>query len=247
MLRKAICGVTFLIGLVFAWVNAPAWAGPPLIFPENRWHIALDPGHGGDDTGARGPTGLLEKAVCLELARTLALRLESRYRVTLTRSDDYHVQLRQRAAIANQAQANLYIGLHTAASFMHAARGAMIYHHAPLEKASDRQVEAGAVPPKPQDWHLVQSRHHAGSQNLANILKSHLEKQLGFAQIPVRGAPLAQLEGVDMPAILIEVGHITNPNMEQQMASFQGVTALAQAIEKGIDDYIQSQASDPRP
>ena len=246
MLKPIFQGIAWIMGLALLMTGTTAWAQSRLVFPGERRHIALDPGHGGDDTGATGPTGLLEKNVCLELARALALQLETRYQVTLTRSDDYHVQLRQRTAIANQAGADLYISLHTGAGFLHAARGTVIYYHAPDRKTPQRPTDNSPATQKPLPWRQVQLRHHASSQALANALKPHLEKLPEIQDVRVVDTPLAPLEGADMPAVLIELGHITNPATEQRMASAEGIAALARALGTGLEAYIQSQASESR-
>ena len=187
----------------------PASARGPLLFPEQTPRVALDPGHGGKDLGARGPTGLLEKNVCLALARNLALRLEAHYRVILTRSDDYQVELRQRTAIANQAEADLLISLHTGAGYSHAARGIVIYYYADAARSLPVDDMEHQVPTDdPQQWNQTQKPHQPASIALATALKKRLAAVPDAPQCSIRGAPLAVLEGADMPAVLIEIGNI---------------------------------------
>jgi N-acetylmuramoyl-L-alanine amidase len=214
-------------------------ADPPLIFPEQSFRIALDPGHGGGDFGARGPTGLLEKNVCLALARNLALRLESQYQVILTRSDDYQVELQQRDAIANQADADLLISLHTGASFVHATRGMIVYYYAD----TDRGGRANAMDPSiaaddPQQWNLAQKRYQASSLALATALEKRLDEGPDSPGCSLRGAPLTVLEGADMPAVLIEIGHITHPATETQLGALKDGGWLADQIINGIKDFL---------
>ncbi len=238
--RNVAASVAWLVLAAWILVQSTAWAAPPGMPADGRQHVALDPGHGGDDVGARGPTGALEKDVSLELARALALLLEESYRVTLTRGDDYHVPLRQRAAIANQARAQLFISLHTAAGFLHATRGAVIYVHKPVDPPVLRPGAPEGDAPPVVEWRRVQERHETGSRALAQALKPHLANLAGIEDVRIAGAPLAVLEGADMPAVLVEVGHITNPATEQRLTSPQDVEALARAIQAGIDTYFQS-------
>jgi len=227
------------VGVILLGTLAPALANPPLLFPEKTARIALDPGHGGRDTGAQGPTGLLEKDVCLELARKLALRFETLYQVTLTRSDDYQVEIKQRAAIANQADADLLISLHTGASFVHSARGISIYYHT----AASRSISSNDMPRSGesddrQQWEQTQNRHQSASLALATVIKKYLDQDPDAPRCSIHGAPLAVLEGADMPAVLIEIGHITHPATEAKLADPQSRERLAEQIYYGVQAFL---------
>ena len=91
------------MGILIVWLLGsgviPADAKQPL-FDAYRRMIVLDPGHGGHEIGARGAEGTLEKAVAMELAQLIAAQLQRDYKVTLTRTDDYHVDLDNRTALA---------------------------------------------------------------------------------------------------------------------------------------------------
>jgi len=229
-------------GLILMGLLSPAWANPPLLFPEKTARVALDPGHGGRDWGARGPTGLFEKDVCLELARKLAIRLESQYQVTLTRSDDYQVELRQRAAIANQADADLLISLHTGAGFIHSTRGISIYYQADVaRKAPYNEIGPSGGVDDRQQWKRTQIRHQPASLALATMLKKRLDRAPDSPGCSIRGAPLAVLQGADMPAVLIEIGHITNPAAEARLSDLQDRERLVEEIFNGIQDYLAAQ------
>jgi N-acetylmuramoyl-L-alanine amidase len=201
--------------------------------------VALDPGHGGADTGARGPTGAIEKDVALALARRTASLLEERLRVVLTRSDDYQIPLRQRAAIANQAGADLFVSLHTGASFLHSARGMTVYYHAPLRGAPAAVPETSAPGNAPVRWDRIQTRHTAASQRLARTLQEALSRTGSAVPCRMLSAPLPLLEGADMPAVLVEVGPITSPTAESDLLSQPGLEALARAIGRGITAYLE--------
>lgn len=223
-----------------AWcffVAQTAWSAPPLLFDDADAIVALDPGHGGRDRGAHGPTGLLEKRVALELANKLALRLESRYGVRLTRSDDYDVELHQRAATANEANADLFISLHTGAGFVHATQGLAVYYYQ-AGKPGIESIAEGADIPKLRQWKHLQERYAAASKALATHMQRALAALPHRPSCQVLGAPLAVLQGADMPAILIEVGHITHPATETLLSQSHGLDALANAIDQGIERFL---------
>ena len=126
LIRK-IFWATVLILALLGHAKHPM-AGQSL-FEGYKEIIVLDPGHGGHDTGAKGPDQTLEKKVTLELARQIATELEPEYRVVLTRTDDYHVELDNRTAVANHLKANLFISIHTGAGFTHSTSGMAIYYY----------------------------------------------------------------------------------------------------------------------
>jgi N-acetylmuramoyl-L-alanine amidase len=183
-------------------------------------------------------TGLIEKDVALELARKLALRLETEYRVTLTRSDDYQLPLPQRAAIANQAKADLFISLHTGASYHHSARGMTVYYHAPIANLKGADAAQQEHDTALTRWSRIQDRHTAASRRLAAALQNALTGLGDAYACRILPAPLPLLEGADMPAVLVEVGPITNPTAESSILSDQGLNRLVQAIGKGISTYL---------
>jgi len=233
----ALAGLLICIvaGLLAGISATPLAAGSTV---RDAINIALDAGHGGADSGAHGPTGLIEKDITLELARKMALRLETEYRVTLTRSDDYQLPLRQRAAIANQAKADLFISLHTGASYHHSARGLTIYYHAPIDTAGSTDAVQQANQTALKRWSHIQSRHSAASQRLAAALQNALTGLGDAYACRILPAPLPLLEGADMPAVLVEVGPITNPAAEGNILSDQGLNLLVEAIGKGISTYL---------
>jgi N-acetylmuramoyl-L-alanine amidase len=169
---------------------------------------------------------LSEKDVALELARKLALRLETEYRVTLTRSDDYQLPLPQRAAIANQAKADLFISLHTGASYHHSARGMTVYYHAPIANLKGADAAQQEHDTALTRWSRIQDRHTAASRRLAAALQNALTGLGDAYACRILPAPLPLLEGADMPAVLVEVGPITNPTAESSILSDQGLNRV---------------------
>ncbi len=91
--------------------------------------VVIDPGHGGNDTGAEGPDGTQEKMVALNLARLIADQLKTGCRVVLTRSDDYRLDISGRTAVANQSRADIFISLHTGGSFSRSISASTVYYY----------------------------------------------------------------------------------------------------------------------
>lgn len=222
-------------------------AAAPFEHQDRAMGIAIDPGHGGRDSGARGPTGVLEKDIAMNVARQLALKLETRYPITLTRSDDYQVDLYQRAAIANHAKSRLFISLHCGAGFMHATEGVNIYRYG-LRKHNALAENPSTPPDAPtQAWDASQQRHRAESMKLAMALKDQLEQIPGVAHCDVKSAPLTVLEGLDMPAVLIEIGHITHPATEKKLSAAAYIEQLADLIKAGVDGYLNAATASNQP
>jgi N-acetylmuramoyl-L-alanine amidase len=236
-----------LAALIWIFPAGITPAAAPFEYQDRAMGIAIDPGHGGRDSGAKGPTGVLEKDIAINIARQLALKLETRYTITLTRSDDYQVDLLQRAAIANHAKSRLFISLHCGAGFMHATEGVNIYRYG--SRKHNTLTEDPSTPPDApsQAWDASQLRHSAESMKLATALKDQLEQIPGVAHCNVKSAPLTVLEGLDMPAVLIEIGHITHPATEKKLSTASYVEQLADMIKAGVDGYLNAAVTSKRP
>ena len=206
--------------------------------------IALDPGHGGYDNGAKGLDGTLEKSVTLAFAKMLVMELKENYNTILTRSDDYWVGAHTRAAMANHSEADIFISIHTGGSFLHQTNKTTIYFYkqfanqdAELGNLQKRSSVDGDIQP---DWTNIHKRHETTSRLLAKRIKQHLNKDATLPNLVVKGAPLTVLEGADMPAILIELGHITNPAIEKSFKDNHVLLNIAVGIRKGIDDFFET-------
>ena len=217
--------------------------------------IVIDPGHGGEDPGAVGPSGLKEKDVTLVLAKILSQKLRSRLgiEVILTREEDKFIPLIQRPAIANSKKADLFISIHTNASPDYKGCGIETYYLnfttdpeamrvAALENAasdkslSDLQDLIKAI--------LVNTKL-SESKMLAEKVQEELVKELNkyYPDTINRGvkyAPFLVLVGTRMPAILVEAGFISNPLEEKRLKDQQYLEMIAEGIAKGIEIYIQS-------
>lgn len=206
--------------------------------------VVLDPGHGGHDNGVQGPSGTIEKSVALGLVQLIAGRLKKNYKVILTRSDDYWIDIPGRTAVANHLKADLFISIHTGGSFLHQAKGITIFYYKEL---SGHALETDVDSSKPGNagnpqafWDNIQAGHIASSKALAQIMQNNLSSQLKFPKSKIQNADLMVLKGADMPAILIEVGYLTNPGDEKKLQSPEVLSDFATAICNGIDDYLQN-------
>jgi N-acetylmuramoyl-L-alanine amidase len=212
--------------------------------------IVLDPGHGGADTGAKGSRGTLEKDVTIAVARRLKAALEARLgaRILLTRDDDADVPLDARASLANNNKADLFLSIHGNGSVRPSAAGAEVYY-AGVERdepGTQGSLDTGAaalpvfgggtreidiVP-----WDRAQARHIDGSATVARLVEGALRGTVPMNPRALQQAPLRVLIGANMPAVLVEIGYLTNTEQEDQLRAgeLQGriVQALADAIQR---------------
>jgi len=205
--------------------------------------IVLDPGHGGHETGAKGPGGTLEKTVSLNLARKIASVLKDHFRVILTRSDDYWLDIPERTAVANNARADLFVSLHTSAGFLHQQTGSSVFFFREASEPMPSSEIAAAKPPDGMDsavpWDTIQSRHLKSSQELARLMYQYLIHPDTSKQGGVQGAPLMVLRGADMPAVLIEPGYLTNPVEEKMLTDPETMARVAEKISNAIIVYLK--------
>lgn len=237
---------------------APAPGGPTPIIgirptdqPGIRT-IVLDPGHGGRDVGAVGPNGLMEKDATIALCRKLAASLASKLgaRVVLTRDEDADVSLDQRTAIANQYKADLFLSVHLNAAVIKGARGSETYFLS-LEasdelarKAAEVENATHANPSADLNlilWDLAQQEYLQESSRFAQAIQEEMNSASSVQNRGVKQAPFKVLVGATMPAALVEVAFITNPEEEAkiQSAEFQDqmVDALTRAVQRYKTDY----------
>jgi N-acetylmuramoyl-L-alanine amidase len=225
---------------------APDGDPPPLDLtpPGTIRSVVIDPGHGGGDTGVRGPGNQEEKDVVLRLARRLKSAIESRIglRVILTRDDDTDVPLDRRASIANNNKADLFISLHTNASVRPAVAGTQVLSLS-LDDYRGRIDPADATPLSVPvvgggtrtidivPWDIAQVSFADQSATVAAILERHLgEQDVPLFRGPVSRMPLRTLVGAHMPAIMIEAGFLTNPEDAQALGAADHPQRIVTAI-----------------
>ena len=208
--------------------------------------IAIDAGHGGDDEGARGAQGMKEKDLTLAVARRAKGIIEARLgiRVLLTRDDDRNVPIDERTAIANNNKADLFLSLHVNASLRKSTTGASIFYAA-FDKSSPPAEAPGGVERLPTfggglrdiemvPWDLAQTRHVDQSTAFANMLREHLASRVLLAPRAVDSAALRVLESANMPAVLVELGYLTNGDQEKLLAGDSFQTTFVQALYEAV-------------
>ncbi len=224
--------------------------------PRTKMRIVVDAGHGGWDLGTVGKRGLLEKDVVLEIAQRLGKLLESRLGadVILTRNNDNYIPLDQRAGMANQSQADLFISVHANYSDLPSARGVETYYtnffSAPNAKDKDvetrdadrsnadhgKNASAAALSAAELHEKIEQSRRLAASvqRSLYGTLSA---ENPGLRDRGVKEASYIVLTETAMPGILAEVSFVSSPADEQKLRSDGYREQIAEALYKGIARY----------
>lgn len=212
--------------------------------------IVLDPGHGGIDSGAIGPSGLLEKDVTLSIAKYLERELskEINSSVILTRTDDTYVSLKERTNIANRARADLFLSIHVNAALRAGANGVETFFLS--LRASDSEAEATAERENASSAHgseeipldplqsilldLDQTATHHKSARFAEFIHEHASAASNGENRGVKQALFMVLTGAAMPAALVEVGFISNPEEEEKLSLETTRKLMATALLKGV-------------
>jgi N-acetylmuramoyl-L-alanine amidase len=251
--------------LVLEFQGPPPVAGktappsPPALAPaaeEGIRTVVIDPGHGGGLVGAQGPGGALEKDVTLSIARKLRSAVANGLglQAFLTRDGDQDVPLDDRAAFANNYKADLFVSIHANASRSHGARGSEVYFlsHEASDEESRRlaMVEGGLAggPGVPVSggsdvalilWDMAQAEHLEESSALATRLQEELADVTGSQGRGIKQAPFRVLVGAAMPAVLVEVGFISNADEERLLTSDEYQARVVSALVRGLARYQQ--------
>lgn len=190
---------------------------PLVIKPQREEVIAIDAGHGGKDGGAQSRSlGYEEKSLALSTAKMVANYLRNMgYKVVMTRESDTFVPLEDRASIANNAKASIFVSIH--------------YNHCPSEAIDGIEVyyfEGGAL-----------DRKNA-SKELGREVLSRIVKHTGASSRGIKKANFLVIKKTNMPAILVEGGFLSNPKEREKLKNASYLNYMAFSIAKGIDDYL---------
>jgi N-acetylmuramoyl-L-alanine amidase len=221
--------------------------------------VVIDPGHGGEETGAKGVAGTLEKDVALQIARRLKGLLVNNLglQVFMTRERDEYLDLDTRTAVANNYKADLFISIHANASRARSAAGTEVYflsYQASDEESRRLAQSEGALPEAPPSasaapdlamilWDMAQAEHLEESSALASRIQEELATARGAEGRGVKQAPFRVLVGAAMPAALVEVAFISNPEEEKLLVSDEFQAKVANAILRGVARYRQERSS----
>jgi N-acetylmuramoyl-L-alanine amidase len=221
--------------------------------------IVIDPGHGGHDTGTIGPTGLMEKDLCLDVALRLGKIIQQRLPgadIVYTRSDDTFIPLEERTNLANQAKADLFISIHANSSQDQAARGVETYY-LNLKGSPEAMEVAARENASSQDGvhdledlvkKIARNEKIGESKEFAEDIQDSLAKRMQKASRTVknrgvRKAPFVVLIGADMPSILTEISFLSNPSDEKLLKQPEYRQRVAEGLYQGVASYLQSMNS----
>ena len=221
--------------------------------------VAVDAGHGGEDPGARGPGGLLEKNVTLAIAKALVNRINETpgYSAFLTRSGDYFISLRGRTQIARNKSADLFVSIHADAFKDSSAQGAGVFALSQRGATSETArwlaqneneadmvggVNLGDKDPLLQEvlLDLSMTATVATSLDMGDKVYGQMKKVARMHRSYVEQAGFVVLKNPDIPSLLIETGFITNPTEAKNLANVAYREKLAKSIFAGIDAHFRS-------
>ena len=221
--------------------------------------IVIDAGHGGHDTGTIGPTGLMEKDLCLDVALRLGKIIQQKLPgadIVFTRSDDTFIPLEDRTRIANEAKADLFISIHANSSPDHGARGIETYYLNMKGSPEAMAVAARENAVSQQGIHdleevvkkIARTEKIDESRELAEDVQDSLSKRIQKTAKPVknrgvRKAPFVVLIGADMPSIHTEISFLSNPADEQLLKKPEYRQRVAEGLYQGVSDYLLSMNS----
>jgi N-acetylmuramoyl-L-alanine amidase len=217
--------------------------------------IVIDPGHGGEDPGAISHKGQREKDVALDVALELRdlLAAEKGLNVILTRESDIYIPLENRTVIANQSRADIFISIHANSNrkknyrgvetfFLNFSPDAQVVEVAARENATSSKT-IGEMEETLKK--IVQNSKILESRDLADKIQGNLVKSLSqhysaVEDLGVRGGPFWVLIGGEMPSVLVEVSHLSNPQEEERLRSTPYRRQIALGIYQGILEYMRS-------
>ncbi|USG67893.1 N-acetylmuramoyl-L-alanine amidase [Brevibacillus ruminantium] len=218
-MKKGVPILTFILSavLIVLLYNICSGNGAASVTSHHQqgkvYKIVIDPGHGGKDHGATGASGRLEKDFTLQLARKVEelAKQEPRFEVYLTRTDDGFLSSidRERPEFANQLGADLFISIHGNTYEDPSVSGTETYYY------------------------------HEDSLSLAEIMQKHMVQANGFRDRGVKKEDFFVVKDTNMPAVLIEMGYLTNPQEEKEMLTEEVQYRMANSILDGIKEVLK--------
>jgi len=215
--------------------------------------VVIDPGHGGFDSGAVGPTGLKEKDVALDIAQRVNQKISETGRIKsfLTRTGDYYIPLSDRTVIANQYQADLFVSIHINANENRKAHGCETYYCS--ETASSKEAARVAAfenavlkydePFKKKPGYInieeilfnfERRLYWEESGKFAGTFQNRFQQALPFKSRGIHSANFFVLRRAKMPSILLETGFISNHDEEAELKKESVRDKIADAVERGL-------------
>jgi N-acetylmuramoyl-L-alanine amidase len=223
--------------------------------------VAIDAGHGGEDSGAHGPGGTLEKKVVLKIAKKLAAQINKKpgMKAVLVRKGDYYINLRKRMKIARAANADLFVSIHADAFKNSKVKGASVFTLSKrgasselarwlAEKENAADLVGGVVLADKEPMvktvlmDLTQDETKRASKNVAEKVLKNFGKIGALHKNSIQKARFVVLKSPDIPSILVETAYISNPGEEKKLRSAHYQQKMATAIYKGIVAYFSQNA-----
>jgi N-acetylmuramoyl-L-alanine amidase len=217
--------------------------------------VIIDAGHGGKDPGAIGRTGLKEKEVTLDIAKMLKKLMETQgIEVMMTRSTDRFVPLSERVTMTNNSKADLFVSIHANANPVKSLNGFEVYYVSPKSSDSQRALSAAKTEELNLDrscfassnielkailWDMVNNYNKSESIILSKTICQTIGRNLDTRVIGSKGANFCVLRGSCIPAVLIEVGFLSNLNEEKLLYETEHRKRLAECIRDGIREYAK--------
>ncbi|HAJ57344.1 MAG TPA: hypothetical protein DCL35_06205 [Candidatus Omnitrophica bacterium] len=263
-LKKLSGPVDIKNSVIYAPVELMGYIVPPVCkFPEKKTagslylraidSVILDAGHGGKDPGAIGRGGVRGKDVVLDMTQRVRNELSRcGLEADVTRSADVFIPLASRPKAANDKKADLFISIHANANRSRWIEGFEVYYltesvdddaralaaaeNAPLD-IEDHDLRGQFLSLKAMLWDLIYTENRKESIELAHFIGRAVSKKMNIKLLGVKGAPFAVLKGARMPAVLVEIGYISNRDGERKLRDPQYRQAMAEAIAGGVMDF----------
>ncbi|MDI6606134.1 MAG: N-acetylmuramoyl-L-alanine amidase [Candidatus Omnitrophota bacterium] len=217
--------------------------------------VVIDPGHGGKDPGAISRSGLREKDINLDIAKRMRNLLKAQgIEVVMTRSDDTFIPLPERARIANSSGADIFISIHSNANRLKTMKGFEIYYVAPNIGDGNRAVLSAkkdnlnfaesclgdsSLTLKAIIWDMIYTHSRAEAIELSRSICSSAHDNLGVEVLGIKKGRFAVLKEVFIPAVLVEVGFLSNSAEARMLNNAYYRQKIAESIAEGIRDYEQ--------
>jgi N-acetylmuramoyl-L-alanine amidase len=201
---------------------------------QSKYQVILDAGHGGTDTGVKLSDKSYEKDITLSITSVLKNELEKsgNIRVLLTRSTDKDLSISERRKTITASHSNLYIGIHVNAGYGKESSGYELYF------PGFKSISAGQVNSKEILEDMAKNKYLNDSVRLAQLIQRNLETVFPRKSRGLRNAPFINLEGITMPAVIIEIGFATNQEDRKKIMDENVRSSIARALTKSVKEYF---------
>lgn len=207
-----------------------------------QFRVMIDPGHGGSDLGATHDS-FIESKIVLSIADKLKSELENEnIEVVLTRENDFHLSLQQRVQMANEKKADLFLSLHANWSRSTQVSGFEFYF-ASQQSQTDNFSKTHLSKPNDIVEKIKSDLTLLGRQKLSLDFSQQAQQQVADQKSVIRRAPFYVIENTTMPAVLIEVGFISNRREAKKLASPEYQSEIASLLKKSVLSYKQKATS----